>query len=190
MLITKCLDAHNLVAVWGLLLAEQKVLFLSAHTHVLTMACETLVSVLYPFRWEHVYVPVLPSRLANFLQAPVPFLVGATPDVIHATDEIPSDVVQVHLDNNTVILDQALYHKLRLPPRAKRKLLRKMQRVCRPPGPVHADRDSGNGGNGGDTAAAQSPRARHSHARRWMLRAPEKSRSKKVSQQWHSPTAL
>mmetsp|Transcript_31206 Transcript_31206/g.78017 ORF Transcript_31206/g.78017 Transcript_31206/m.78017 type:complete len:827 (-) Transcript_31206:197-2677(-) len=138
LLIAKCLDQHNLIAVWSLLLAEQKVLLLSAHTHVLTMVCETLVALLFPFRWEHVYVPVLPSRLAGFLQAPVPFMVGATPDVVTAgSDEIPSDVVQVHLDNNTVLLDQALYSKLRLPSKARRKLMRKLARVCRPPGPVH-----------------------------------------------------
>lgn len=134
LLVTRFLDAHNLIIAWSLLLAEHKVLFISSQPHVLTMACETLSACLWPLKWHHVYIPVLPARLASFLQAPVPFMVGATPDVLKAAGEdVPTDVARVNLDENVVIVEARALSSLRLPPRAKRKLLGKLVQVCRPP---------------------------------------------------------
>ena len=31
---------------------------------------------MYPFKWPHVYVPILPPSLENFLDAPVPYIMG------------------------------------------------------------------------------------------------------------------
>lgn len=31
---------------------------------------------MYPFVWQHVYVPILPPNLENFLDAPVPYIMG------------------------------------------------------------------------------------------------------------------
>lgn len=37
---------------------------------------EGITSLLFPFAWPHVYVPILPASLHHFLDAPVPFLMG------------------------------------------------------------------------------------------------------------------
>ena len=46
------------------------------------MAAETLSALLFPFSWQHVYIPILPARLLDILQAPVPFLIGIDEDVL------------------------------------------------------------------------------------------------------------
>ena len=43
---------------------------------------EGITSLLFPFTWQHVYVPILPASLLHFLDAPVPFIMG-----LHHTGE-------------------------------------------------------------------------------------------------------
>ena len=40
------------------------------------LVCESVTSLMYPFVWQHVYVPILPPNLENFLDAPVPYIMG------------------------------------------------------------------------------------------------------------------
>lgn len=42
----------------------------------LMLVAECIVSLLLPFTWAHVYVPILPAPLYHFLDAPVPFVMG------------------------------------------------------------------------------------------------------------------
>ena len=35
----------------------------------LMLVCECVTALLYPFAWQHVYVPILPPNLENFLDA-------------------------------------------------------------------------------------------------------------------------
>jgi hypothetical protein len=52
------------------------VLLYSKQTSLLTMAAEALLALIFPFRWEHVYIPVLPLQLLEFVNAPTPFIMG------------------------------------------------------------------------------------------------------------------
>ena len=97
MLLFQALEVGNVIMLWALLLAEQKVVLQGKQPHVLTMAAETLSALLFPFSWQHVYIPILPARLLDILQAPVPFLMGIDEDVLamaEKQDMIPNDVVQ------------------------------------------------------------------------------------------------
>lgn len=53
------------------------------------LVAETINCLLFPFAWPHVYVPILPTSLAHFLDAPVPFIMGITRN---ACMKIPSEV--------------------------------------------------------------------------------------------------
>ncbi len=43
---------------------------------MLTYAAETITSLMFPFAWHHIYIPILPSDLLDYLEAPTPFLIG------------------------------------------------------------------------------------------------------------------
>lgn len=58
----------------------------------LMLLAESLTSLLFPFRWQHVYVPILPYSQFMFLEAPLPFVMG-----LWIEDNIPEEVVQVAL---------------------------------------------------------------------------------------------
>lgn len=57
--------------------------------------CVVQVSLIYPFRWCHTAIPVLPRGLLEVLQSPMPFILGMHLEQWHeAVDEIPPWVVQ------------------------------------------------------------------------------------------------
>ena len=61
-IVLKCLSAENIVLIWKLLLMETKIVLHSSQLSLLTVAIEVLTSLLYPFRWPHVYVVSLSRK--------------------------------------------------------------------------------------------------------------------------------
>lgn len=57
-------------------LQEQSVLILSERWEDLSPVISTLLGLLFPMRWPHTVIPVLPASLVHYLEAPVPFLMG------------------------------------------------------------------------------------------------------------------
>lgn len=51
------------------------------YQHLMLIA-ESVSALIFPFQWQHVYVPILPASLIHFLDAPVPFVMG----LHHTTD--------------------------------------------------------------------------------------------------------
>jgi hypothetical protein len=66
----------NFIRVLELLLVERQVLLISSHYSILTIAAEGLLAAMFPFVWQHVYIPFLPQAALDFLHAPMPFLIG------------------------------------------------------------------------------------------------------------------
>lgn len=62
------LSFHNIVLILTALLQEQRVLLHSESVELLSPLCEALASLMFPFIWAHVYVPVLPLRLVEYVQ--------------------------------------------------------------------------------------------------------------------------
>jgi DENN (AEX-3) domain/uDENN domain len=65
-----CLDIDNILHLWYCLIMEQKVLLVSSQYSNLTVCAEILCSLLYPMKWSHLYVPLLPRFLCPMLDAP------------------------------------------------------------------------------------------------------------------------
>lgn len=73
----RCLSVGNVMTVVGCLAVESQVVLCSRHYPLLTPCAQALLSLLYPFSWTNVYVPVLPYHMVvDVLHAPTPFLVG------------------------------------------------------------------------------------------------------------------
>lgn len=66
---------------------------MSKHKSLLTYACISLVSFLFPLNWKHSLIPILPKSMIDVLDAPFPFLIGIESEMIKDTGyEIPNDV--------------------------------------------------------------------------------------------------
>ncbi|XP_063785007.1 DENN domain-containing protein 5B isoform X1 [Pseudophryne corroboree] len=70
------LGLENLVQLFTCVLLEMQILLYSQDYQRLMSVAEGVTSLLFPFQWQHVYVPILPASLLHFLDAPVPYLMG------------------------------------------------------------------------------------------------------------------
>uniref|UniRef100_A0AAQ4P4A6 DENN domain containing 5B n=1 Tax=Gasterosteus aculeatus aculeatus TaxID=481459 RepID=A0AAQ4P4A6_GASAC len=70
------LGVENLVQVFTCTLLEMQILLYSHDYQRLMTVAEGITTLLFPFQWQHVYVPILPASLLYFLDAPVPYLMG------------------------------------------------------------------------------------------------------------------
>lgn len=56
------------------------------------LVAESVCALIFPFTWQNVYVPILPSSLLHFLDAPVPFIMGIQTEVENDVIRIPNEV--------------------------------------------------------------------------------------------------
>eukprot|EP00762_Andalucia_godoyi_P002307 ANDGO_07626.mRNA.1 DENN domain and WD repeat-containing protein SCD1 len=126
----ECLSIQNVIKVVTAVLLERKMVFVCSQYSVLTNVAESFCALIFPFRWQHVYIPVLPSCYAEFLSAPVPFIMGLHSSA-RAQLQLSPDIIVVDLDNNTVAIPKdALLPKL--PEKQLEKLVSKLQEFVPP----------------------------------------------------------
>ena len=100
------LSTGNIMAIIGILLQEGRIALCSKSYALLTPVSEALISLLFPFVYQGIYIPVLPYNLLDVLDAPVPFLVGLNSKYLRTTppQNRPHGVVFVDLDEDVVHL--------------------------------------------------------------------------------------
>ncbi|XP_030373438.1 myotubularin-related protein 13 [Scaptodrosophila lebanonensis] len=103
----KQLGIKNVLILLCAVMTENKILFHSKCYWHLTDSCRALVALMYPFRYTHVYIPILPAPLTEVLSTPTPFIMG-----IHSSlqTEISDllDVIVVDLDGGLVTIPESL----------------------------------------------------------------------------------
>ena len=57
-----------------------------------------LITLLFPFKWIHVYVPILPEKLKLFIDSPVPLIIGISYDI--DLNDFPSDALILNINKN------------------------------------------------------------------------------------------
>ncbi|GAX77147.1 hypothetical protein CEUSTIGMA_g4593.t1 [Chlamydomonas eustigma] len=95
------LSVDNLLLVFLSVLLERSVLLRCRHFRLLTHVAEGLRQLLFPLQLLHVYVPVLPADLADYVEAPTPFLMGLHSEVSLEGRNL-DHVVMVDLDRDHV----------------------------------------------------------------------------------------
>ena len=100
------LSVPNVLLVIGCLLQENKVALLSSQYALLTPVAEALVSLMFPFRWQGLYIPIIPYAMLDILDSPVPFLLGLHRRYLEEVlpSRRPRGVVYVDLDTDSVHL--------------------------------------------------------------------------------------
>ena len=78
-LFERVLSPGNFLLTLSAALLEYQILIISRDYNKLMMVSESLITLLHPFKWQHVYVPILPSKLGlHYLDAPTPYIMGLT----------------------------------------------------------------------------------------------------------------
>uniref|UniRef100_A0A8C1MGJ8 DENN/MADD domain containing 5B n=1 Tax=Cyprinus carpio TaxID=7962 RepID=A0A8C1MGJ8_CYPCA len=108
------LGVENLVQIFTCVLLEMQILLYSQDYQRLMVVAEGITTLLFPFQWQHVYVPILPASLLHFLDAPVPYLMGLQSK--EGTDrsklELPQEanLCFVDIDNHCIELPEDFPH--------------------------------------------------------------------------------
>ena len=57
-------------------LCEKRIIFIADEVEELSSSVLALASMLHPFQWQHIFIPLLPSKLLSYAAAPVPYIIG------------------------------------------------------------------------------------------------------------------
>ncbi|TKA59201.1 hypothetical protein B0A49_13824, partial [Cryomyces minteri] len=119
----RALSISNIVALFEYALSEARIILLSSHTSMLHLASAALTQLLYPIKWAGVFIPVLPNRLIQALEAPCPYIVGI--ERRYENVELPEDdYVLVDLDQDCI---ESTTKQTLLPRQQRRKLMSLLQ---------------------------------------------------------------
>nr|XP_045610504.1 DENN domain-containing protein Crag-like isoform X9 [Procambarus clarkii] len=112
-------------------LTEQKILLHSLRPDVLTAVSEAISMIIFPFHWQCPYIPLCPLGLSDFLNAPIPFLLGLDSRFFDLYDP-PSDVICIDLDTGAMSVPDDKKHLVTkiLPNRAARILRASLESLC------------------------------------------------------------
>jgi hypothetical protein len=107
------LDPFSIVTLILALLSERRVIFVSEKLSVLSHCAQGALALLYPFAWQHVFIPVLPPSMLTFCCAPVPFVVGILDTYVEELNDMPmEEFIMVDLDNNRIYPPRTDYELL------------------------------------------------------------------------------
>ncbi|KAG2719371.1 hypothetical protein I3760_03G263500 [Carya illinoinensis] len=122
--ICRVLSLESILALIAGVLLEKQVVIVSPNLGVLSAIVLSIIPMIWPFQWQSLLLPVLPGRMLEFLDAPVPYIVG----IQHKPDDLKmktSNLVHVN-----VLKDQVKMCHLPTLPRHK-ELVSEL-------GPIHA----------------------------------------------------
>ncbi|XP_036390154.1 DENN domain-containing protein 2C [Megalops cyprinoides] len=91
----QCLSVGQLLQVFASLVLERRVIFIADKLSTLSRCAHTALALLYPFTWQHTFVPVLPASMLDISCSPTPFLMGALSPCLPQLLDLPIEEVLI-----------------------------------------------------------------------------------------------
>lgn len=104
----RVLDIEKIIFLFECVLLEKKIFIISNHKSLITHVTEALISLIYPFQWNHVLIPILPDNLKSYTEAPVPFIIGINQNSLEISQPMQSESIQAYIDSNDLINIESL----------------------------------------------------------------------------------
>ena len=90
------------VSLLAALLHERRIVVTSRNISSLSNAVTAAAAIIWPFRWSHITLPVLPITLIDYLTAPMPFLIGVPHTMLPQMAKMPCDEIFIlDIDSGT-----------------------------------------------------------------------------------------
>ncbi|XP_038216529.1 DENN domain-containing protein 1A-like isoform X2 [Zerene cesonia] len=95
------MDGKCMVGLWAALLHERRIAIVASKPSRLSACVQAANATLFPMSWQHIFIPILPKHLVDYLLAPMPFLIGVPGSVMKMVrmSEL-GDVVILDVDAN------------------------------------------------------------------------------------------
>jgi len=104
--VLRCLGVAHTLRLLCALLSERRVILISASPTRLATCCKSAIAMLAQglLHWQHLYIPVLPPHLWQYLAAPYPYLIGILASLTPRLDRTDGlgEVLLIDLDQNTM----------------------------------------------------------------------------------------
>ncbi|KAF0990896.1 hypothetical protein HZS_486 [Henneguya salminicola] len=105
-ILLKLAGIDNLIRLFGAFLLENKIVFTSKSYTYLYKCTYGLMSLIYPLKYKHIFIPILPKTASDIISVPSPFVIG-----IHSSFKIdPSQnqyVIIMNLDTGLLICNDS-----------------------------------------------------------------------------------
>lgn len=101
-------DTGNMMRIFASMLHERRIIITSKKLSRVTACIHAAEALLYPMHWQHLYIPVLPAHLLDYVSAPMPYLIGVHTSLmekIQGQKMEVGDAVIVDADKNEVITE-------------------------------------------------------------------------------------
>uniref|UniRef100_T1J7L4 UDENN domain-containing protein n=1 Tax=Strigamia maritima TaxID=126957 RepID=T1J7L4_STRMM len=96
-------DAQTMMILFASMLNERRILITSNKLSRLSACVQSANALIYPMHWQHIFIPILPTNLIDYLHAPMPFLIGVPSMVLERATKLDlSEVVVLHADQNRI----------------------------------------------------------------------------------------
>merc|ERR1719309_956000 len=96
-------DSNTMLIIFASMLYERRILITSRKLSRLSACVQAANALIYPMFWQHIFIPVLPAQLMDYLSAPMPFLIGVPEPLMKRIRRAEiGDVVILDADNNKV----------------------------------------------------------------------------------------
>ena len=103
LLLLEVLGLEQFMYLLSALLLERRVIVTADNVSRLSSAVLACVDMLFPFKWQHVYIPFLPASRVGYLNAPMPFVIGVKRYLLNNMDNTFMDeVVILDVDDGTL----------------------------------------------------------------------------------------
>eukprot|EP00056_Hartaetosiga_gracilis_P006588 m.97955 g.97955 ORF g.97955 m.97955 type:complete len:808 (+) comp12507_c0_seq2:13-2436(+) len=97
------LSSKNILQVLTSLMAERRVILTSSNLSTLGDCISAFSFLLFPFKWQHVYIPALPHSLIDYCCATFPIFIGVHSSLADAVKSLPLEsLLWVDLDEDSV----------------------------------------------------------------------------------------
>jgi hypothetical protein len=105
-------NIDNIVIIFRLMLFEKRILFIDDDYTTLSLVADNFISLLYPFQWEHTYIPIMSDQMLQMLQSFLPFVNGINSSLINLVKQIFEE--NQNEDNSEVFLIYIKENKFKL----------------------------------------------------------------------------
>ncbi|KAK7504503.1 hypothetical protein BaRGS_00004369 [Batillaria attramentaria] len=98
-------DTNNMMRVFASMLHERRIIVTSKKLSRITACIHASEALLYPMHWQHLFIPVLPAHLLDYVSAPMPYLIGIHTSLMERVQSNRmelGDAVIVDADKNEV----------------------------------------------------------------------------------------
>uniref|UniRef100_A0A6B2LGU7 UDENN domain-containing protein n=1 Tax=Arcella intermedia TaxID=1963864 RepID=A0A6B2LGU7_9EUKA len=84
------------------MLMARRIVIVSSTLAVLSSCILAIKHMVYPLDWQHIFIPILPEKLIDYLCAPMPFLIGILSSSMRLMADLPmEEVVILNVDTGS-----------------------------------------------------------------------------------------